>query len=67
MLNCENATRLMSESQERPLTVAERMPLKLHVMMCSGCRNFGVQMHVLRQLSHSYAKGAPDKAGKDGQ
>jgi heterodisulfide reductase subunit B len=56
MLNCHNATRLISESQERPLSAAERMSLKVHLMMCSGCRNFNEQMGVIRLTARSYAK-----------
>ena len=51
MLNCQQVTRLLSESQERTLTLQERMSLKVHVMMCSGCRNFGNQMLTLRQFT----------------
>ncbi len=60
MLNCQNVTRLYSESQERTLTLQERMSLKVHVVMCSGCRNFGKQMHTLRHIARTYAKG-PDQ------
>ncbi len=64
MLNCKNVTRLYSESQERTLTLQERMSLKMHVMMCSGCRNFGKQMPILRQAVRAYAKGADERANK---
>jgi heterodisulfide reductase subunit B len=57
MMNCRNATRLMSEAQERPLSIAERMSLKLHVIMCSGCQNFKDQMGTLRLMTRAYAKG----------
>lgn len=57
MLNCQQVTRLISESQERTLSLGERMPLNMHVMMCSGCRNFGKQMQMLRQISRAYVKG----------
>lgn len=57
MLNCHDATRLMSESQERPLSLMQRMSLKLHVSMCSGCKNFNEQMKVVRLMTRSYAKG----------
>ena len=65
MLNCHDATRLMSESQERPLTLAERMTLKLHVSMCSGCRNFKDQMGTLRQMARSFAKREQNASGKE--
>jgi len=57
MLNCKNATRLMSESQERSLSITERVSLKLHMMMCSGCNNFNEQMGSIRLMTRSYAKG----------
>ena len=62
MLNCEQVTRLLSEAQERKLTLAERMPLKMHIMMCSGCRNFGAQMGMLRHIARAYAEGGPESA-----
>lgn len=58
MLNCVQVTRLYSESQERALTTRERMLVRFHVMMCSGCRNFGQQMRVLRLVARAYADGA---------
>lgn len=56
MLNCREVTRLLSESQERTLGLQERMPLKMHLMMCKGCRNFGKQMNTLREMARTYAK-----------
>lgn len=56
MINCRNATRLLSEAQERPLSITERMSLKLHVVMCSGCQNFKDQMDTLRLMTRAYAK-----------
>ncbi len=56
MLNCHDATRLMSEAQERPLKFGEKMELRLHVSMCSGCRNFGKQMGSIRSIARAYVK-----------
>ena len=64
MLNCKNVTRLYSEAQERQLSLKARMSLKVHVMMCSGCRNFGSQMHTLREISRAYAKGENERNQK---
>lgn len=50
MLSCEQATRLLSEGQDRALTFPEKMNLKVHTAMCSGCRNFGRQLTSLREL-----------------
>lgn len=62
MLNCEMATRLYSESQERKLSFKERMALKMHSLACSGCRNFDEQMSTLRSVSRTYAKDADESA-----
>lgn len=55
-MNCRNATRLMSEAQERPLSITERISLRLHLIMCSGCHNFKDQMGALRLMTRVYAK-----------
>lgn len=57
MLKCREVTRLYSEAQDRRLTLAERASLKLHVMICEGCRNFGHQMLDLRRFARGYARG----------
>ena len=54
MLNCHKATQLMSQAQERELSLQERLGLKLHTGMCAACRNFGRQMPLLRQISREY-------------
>ena len=56
MINCQQATRLMSDAQEGKLPLKDRAELKLHLMMCTGCRNFGKQMGVLREIAQAYAK-----------
>lgn len=63
-MNCRRATRLLSESQERKLGRAERAGLKLHTAMCSGCRNFGRQVEILRRISRAYAGGAAEKVAQ---
>lgn len=64
MLNCHDATRLMSESQERKLSIGERMSLKLHLMMCCGCQNCKDQLDTLRVMMRTYAK-KQERAGKE--
>ncbi|MBK5207222.1 MAG: zf-HC2 domain-containing protein [Polaromonas sp.] len=64
-MNCQDATRLLSESQERTLSLKERASLKMHVVMCSGCRNFGQQMDTLRQMARAYVKGENEGVDKE--
>lgn len=65
MMNCDEATRLMSEAQERPLTLSEKTSLRFHTMMCTGCRRFGEQMTLLRQFTRAGKTTNPDDDSKD--
>lgn len=57
-MNCVQATRLLSEAMDRPLTWQEQLRLKVHLGICTGCRRFSGQMPVLRRISRRYAEGA---------
>jgi hypothetical protein len=56
-------SRLISESQERSLSLPEKMSLKMHLMMCSGCTNFKQQVPFLSQAMKAYAQGADEVQG----
>ncbi|MEJ2576812.1 MAG: zf-HC2 domain-containing protein [Gammaproteobacteria bacterium] len=51
MLNCHHATQLMSQELDRELTRRERLALRFHVMICSGCSNFRRQMAFIRRAA----------------
>lgn len=57
MLNCREATRLLSENQDRTLTLHEKMGLRFHVLICSGCRHCRKQMSSLRLAARMYVNG----------
>ncbi len=57
MLSCQQATELMSQEQDRPLSLAERLGLRLHVWICDGCNNYRRQMAVLRQACRRFGGG----------
>lgn len=58
MLNCHDATYLMSQSRERKLAFSERMKVKLHTSMCRGCSNFDRQLPVLSDAVRAYTAKA---------
>ena len=62
MMNCQQATRLLSDARERKLTLSEQGALKFHLLMCAGCRNFGKQMSTLGELSRLYAAGQGERS-----
>ncbi|MDW6002987.1 zf-HC2 domain-containing protein [Vibrio mangrovi] len=55
-MNCKQATRLLSERMDRSLTTKEKLALRMHVAICTGCRRFGTQMDDIRLLSKHYMK-----------
>lgn len=65
MKSCRQVTRLLSEQLERPLGLGERMQLRVHCWMCSGCNNFGQHMQQLRLISRHFAK-KPDGGPSSG-
>lgn len=64
MMNCDQTTRLASDSLERRLSFGERLALRIHVTMCSGCRNFMRQMHTIRAIAKAYVVGQDERADK---
>ncbi|AUM00218.1 hypothetical protein B4966_08600 [Rhodocyclaceae bacterium] len=57
MLSCKEATRLCSEALDRPLSLRERLALRMHLMMCSGCTNYHDQMAFIRNITARFARG----------
>ncbi|MBT9611658.1 MAG: zf-HC2 domain-containing protein [Burkholderiales bacterium] len=49
MLNCKDASHLQSQSYERPLSAAELIGLKLHLLICKGCRGFAQHLRMIHQ------------------
>lgn len=57
MLSCKEVTAVCSAEMERPLRLGEKVSLRAHLMMCSGCANYRRQMKVLRQAMQAYGEG----------
>jgi len=65
MLNCHQVTRMISESRERPLTLKEKMDLKIHLVMCQGCRYFEKNARTIRKAMQKFSTGTHEKRGDD--
>ena len=50
MLNCKEVTEMCSQEMERDLRLQERMSSRMHLIMCSGCKNFRRQMHTMHTM-----------------
>jgi hypothetical protein len=45
---------LVIEGQDRKLGFAERLGMRLHLMVCAACRRFEAQMELLRQALRNF-------------
>jgi hypothetical protein len=52
-LNCQRAAELCSHAIDRKLTRIERIALALHTLICSACRRYRRQIHLLRSIMRS--------------
>ena len=57
MMECREATELMSRAREEKLTLGQRIGLRLHTLICAGCRRTGEQFELIGQL----VRGKPQK------
>jgi hypothetical protein len=60
MLNCKEATRLMSDEMDERPTLHERNRLRLHLITCSGCRNYRRDLQLLRRACRSMVQRTTD-------
>ena len=49
MLTCKEVSRLVSQGLDRRLGFGERIALRVHLMICTGCTNFSRQVAFLRK------------------
>jgi len=55
MLSCKQASRLLSDQQERTLPFRQRAGLRLHLWLCAECRRFDHQLTALRRALRGVA------------
>lgn len=48
MLTCKQASQLISQSLDQPLSWSQRLQLKMHLLLCSACNRFRQQLLLLR-------------------
>ena len=56
MMNCVEATRLISDAQEHTLSTRDRLALQVHLLLCKGCKNFSLQIPFLRRTMRAYSE-----------
>ena len=48
MFTCKQASKLISQSLDRPLTWSAKLQLRLHLLICAPCTQFKRQLNMLR-------------------
>ncbi len=58
-MRCDQASRLISHSQERQLNGAERCALSFHLLICRVCRKYRKQLKFMRNILHRLKEPQP--------
>jgi hypothetical protein len=71
MLNCRQATRLISQSLDAKLPWHRRLQMKVHLLYCVWCRRYAAQLKFLRratrELPPEALDAAPQKLSSEGK
>ncbi|HYT98325.1 MAG TPA: zf-HC2 domain-containing protein [Casimicrobiaceae bacterium] len=54
LLSCKDATRVVSQGQDRPLSAFERWKLRMHLAVCEKCTRFERQLRFMREALRKY-------------
>jgi predicted anti-sigma-YlaC factor YlaD len=65
MLNCRQTSVLISKSLDQALPLSDRIGVRLHLLICSGCRNFSKQSRFLRHAGRGYLDYLENRSRKD--
>ena len=54
LYNCKEATRVISQAQDRSLSTFEAWKLRMHLTVCDACTRFAQQVRFLREALQRY-------------
>ncbi len=52
--NCKEITRLVLQGEDRPLGPVDQLRVRAHLLICTGCTNFGKQVELMRRASQRW-------------
>ena len=59
-LTCAESARLQSEGLDRELSRLERLGLRLHLLLCAWCRDYGRQIRLIRTALRGFPRSDAD-------
>ncbi len=57
---CKEITMLASKAMDTRLSLKERFQLRTHLLICSACQRFNIQIHTLHTLAHDHFHSLSD-------
>ena len=63
---CKQTVAVISQSLERPLSLRERVTMKLHLWVCIWCVRYLEQLHLMREALRGRGSQIPDDAASTG-
>ncbi|HSC23984.1 MAG TPA: anti-sigma factor [Casimicrobiaceae bacterium] len=54
LVSCKEASRLLSQREDRALAFADRIKLALHLSVCIACSRFARQLPIMRKAMARY-------------
>jgi hypothetical protein len=54
---CQDTARMLSDAMDRPLSLRQRLDIKLHLMICTWCARYEKQLRFIRDVLHRQAEG----------
>lgn len=64
MRNCRDISALVSKGLDKKLSLPERFEVRLHLMMCTRCRNFQTQTEFIRKAAQCYTDNLRNRLDK---
>lgn len=58
MLNCRQATRLISQSMDATLPWHRRLAMRFHLLYCVWCRRYSAQLQLVRKAARELSSEA---------
>lgn len=52
--NCKEAVRMQSDALDRPLSMSQRIGLRIHLFLCQWCRRYGKQIEFLHSAARQH-------------
>jgi hypothetical protein len=56
MMNCRQATRLVSQGMDTKLPWHQRLAVRIHLLYCVWCRRYASQLQILRKAAKQLPK-----------